>query len=153
MIYEIDETDSKIISFLQKDGRMQFKQIAEAVGLSETTIRNRVRHLRENNIIQIVAIGNPINFGYTVTGNLRIQIDPQFKDNVLGKITKIDEIWYVAIATGPYDLDTEFIVKSFQDLEILIFEKLYNIKGITHVETSITMKYLKRNYEWGSHFT
>jgi len=58
------EINWKIIELLQEDGRMAFSTIAEKIGVSEGTVRNRVNQLREENAMQISASVLPEAFGY-----------------------------------------------------------------------------------------
>ena len=44
----IDGLDRAIISFLQFDGRMSFTKIAAELGISEGTVRRRVKQLTES---------------------------------------------------------------------------------------------------------
>lgn len=48
----MDSTDEKIIEELKNDGRASFTEIAEKVGVSEGTVRNRVQRLQEQDVIE-----------------------------------------------------------------------------------------------------
>ena len=146
----IDNTDAKIITYLQRDGRMPFTQIAENLGLSEATVRFRVQKLLENDIIQIVAVADPLKLGFAMAGNIKLHVNRQMFHQVLDELSKINEIWYIAIATGGEDIDVEFHVKSMEDLTNLLVEKLSTIEGVLRTETSIILKYHKRQYDWGT---
>ena len=61
----LDEVDRAIVSYLQYDGRMPFTQIAEALGITEATVRRRVKNLSDNNKLQIVAIVPPREMGWS----------------------------------------------------------------------------------------
>ena len=45
---ELDETDYAIIELLRADGRLPYRAIARELGLTETTVRARVRRLEES---------------------------------------------------------------------------------------------------------
>ncbi len=145
----IDELDSKIIRFLQKDGRMAYSQIARELNISEPTVRGRVQRLIQEGVIQIIAMGDPIKLGFNLAGNLKVQVDYKKLDSVLEELERIDEIWYIAIMTGANDLDIEFIAKSMEDLRALIF-RVNNIDGIVRTESSLIMSMEKERYDWGT---
>ena len=145
----IDELDSKIIRFLQKDGRMAYSQIARELNISEPTVRGRVQRLIQDGVIQIIAMGDPIKLGFNLAGNLKVQVDYKKLDSVLEELERIDEIWYIAIMTGANDLDIEFIAKSMEDLRALIF-RVNNIDGIVRTESSLIMSMEKERYDWGT---
>ena len=147
---EIDKLDSEIIKLLQKDGRMTSKAMGKLLDVSETTIRNRLSRLIDDEIIQIVAVADPHKIGFDVVGSFKIHIDPKKIDNVIDELNKIDEIWYVAKATGTMDIETEFNVGSIEELNDLLYNRLVRIDGIVKTETSIILDYEKRNYTWGT---
>ncbi len=145
---KLDNIDQKIIKFLQHDGRMPFKTISKEIGVSETTVRNRVQILKDKNVFQIVAVCHPIKLGFPVSGLIKIQVNPYYYEDVVKELKQIKEIWYIAVTTGAHDLDIEFNVRSLQEMEDLIFKKIYSIKGVVKADSSVVMNYLKRSYEW-----
>ena len=146
----IDIVDSKIIRLLQRDGRMPNTEIAKTLGISEATVRNRLQRLIEEQIIQIVAVGNPFKLGFGIVGSMRIRIDVKKVQNVTEELSKLRELWYIALATGGTDVDIEFNATSLEDLRVLIFEKITKIDGIKGLETSLILEYVKRQYDWGT---
>ncbi len=146
----VDKIDARIIALLQQDGRMSYSKIAKSLGISETTVRTRVQRLLDERIVQIVAVGDPFKLGFGIVGTFKIQIDPKKVTEVIQELKKIKEIWYVALATGSEHIDTEFNTTSLEDLRILLYEKLNTIDGIIRIDTSILMRYEKRDYTWGT---
>ena len=64
-----------IIEALQRDGRQPYGAIAEAVGLSEAAVRRRVQRLRESGIMQIVAVTDPLQLGFTRQAMIGISVE------------------------------------------------------------------------------
>ena len=60
----IDAIDKGIIEALQRDGREPFRRIAVNLGVSEATIRARYRRLRDDNILQVTGVTNPLGLGF-----------------------------------------------------------------------------------------
>jgi hypothetical protein len=60
----------------------------------------------------------------------------------------LSEVWYTALATGGRDLDIKFHLRSLEDLGTLVYEKLNQIDGIIRTETTLTIHFVKRCYEW-----
>lgn len=146
----IDELDSRIISVLQKDGRTSNTDIAKALDISEATVRGRIKRLTEDEIIQIVAVSNPLRLGYEITGDLNISVDMKKMDNVIRELGTFRELWYIVATTGRYNINAEFIVKNLEELHDLVYNRMSQIDGIEQVETSIIMKYVKRRYDFGT---
>jgi Lrp/AsnC family transcriptional regulator for asnA, asnC and gidA len=104
----------------------------------------------DEKIVQIVAVSNPFDLGFQVAGNFKINIDLKKKDTIMKELVAIRELWYVVLTTGGTDVDADFIVPSFEDLQALIFDKINKIDGIKKVETSLIMEYGKHNFDWGT---
>lgn len=150
---KIDAVDSEIIQLLQNDGRISNTAIAKKLGMAESTVRTRLNRLIKNKTVQIVAVSNPFDLGFQIAGNFKINIDLEKKDAIMTELVAIKELWYVVLTTGGTDVDADFIVPTFQDLEPLLFEKINKIDGIKKVETTLIMKYGKHDFNWGTSIT
>jgi len=146
----IDRIDSRIICYLQKDGRMPFTKIAEELKLSEATVRSRTQRLIREGVINIVAVCEPWDLGFALTGNIKLQISPGKIKPVIEQLRKIREITYIALLTGQSDVDLDFMVRSLDDLNTLIHDKIGPIDGILKAETSIITSYEKEVYDYGT---
>jgi len=147
---KIDGIDCKMIELLQKDGRISNTEIAKKIGISEGTVRTRLNRLIKEDYIQIVAVSNPMKLGFDIVGNMRIHVDIKKMDIIIKELKKVKELWFLVHTTDGTCIDAEFIVKSLDDLNTLVFTKINSIDGIIRVETSIFMKYIKRKYNWGT---
>ena len=61
-----DGLNRSIVALLEKDGRMPFSEIAQTLGVSEGTIRNRVNGMKETGMLRIIAIADPVAAEYQV---------------------------------------------------------------------------------------
>ena len=133
----LDQIDCQMIELLQKDGRIPNTEIAKKLGVSEATARSRLNRLIEEEYIQIVAVSNPIKLGFKIVGILRIKVDINKIESVTKELSKLKSIWFVVHATGDSDIYTEFVAKSLDELNDLIFNKIYKINGVVRTETSL----------------
>lgn len=145
---KIDTIDRNIIEFLQKDGRMPNTLIARKLGVSESTVRSRLNRLIKEEIIQVVAVANPLKIGCEAVGNLKIWVDVIKIDQVIAALKQIESVWFIVHTTGDSGLYAEFVAKSIDSLNDLLYSKIYQIDGIQKVETSIILDYIKRDYNW-----
>jgi Lrp/AsnC family transcriptional regulator for asnA, asnC and gidA len=135
------EINWKILSLLQEDGRMPFSTIAEKVGVSEGTVRNRVKQLQNEHFMEINAQVLPQAFGYNWNSTVFITLNAGADvEKVAQRLAKINEVYYVVQLTGPralgvaaYHRDSEhfreFLAKHFHgDPDILSFEPAVNLK-------------------------
>jgi Lrp/AsnC family transcriptional regulator for asnA, asnC and gidA len=147
---KIDSIDARMINLLQRNGRLTNTDIARELGISEATVRSHLKRLLDEEYIQIVAVSNPFKLGFEIAGDLYIYVEINKIDSVLKELKKIKELWYIVTTTGNANINTEFIVKSLEDLNDLVYNKISNIDGIRSIESSVIMKYAKRRYDYGT---
>ena len=146
----LDQIDCQMIELLQRDGRISNTDIAKKIGLSEATVRTRLNRLINEEFIQIVAVSNPIKLGFKIVGNIRIHVEIKKMDRIIRELKKLKPMWFIVQTTGGTGIDTEFVVKSLDELNKLIFEKINKIDGVIKTDTSLFLNYIKRQYDWGT---
>ncbi len=146
----LDRTDCAIIKLLQADGRLSNIDIAKKLAISESTVRTRLSRLLKGEFIRIVAVSDPMKLGFGVGGSIRIDTDINKVGHITKELEKLKPIWFIVHTTGGSDIYTEFVVKSLDELNELLFEKISKIDGIIRTNTSIIIKFIKRNYQWGT---
>jgi len=147
MNHVIDSIDSKIFRLLQTNGRLPNTEIAKKIGISESTVRNRINRLINSGIIRITAIGNPEKLGFDVIGHLTISIDHQKTDRVIQALNEIPDFWYITHTVGAADFFIEFSVTSLKHLDQLL-GKIHQIEGILQINTSLLRKTIRASYGW-----
>jgi Lrp/AsnC family transcriptional regulator for asnA, asnC and gidA len=145
----LDDVDRKIISVLQRDGRCPYGAIAEQVGLSEAAVRRRVQRLRETGIMEIVAITDPLQLGFSREAlvGIRVQGDVRI---VAEKLASLDEINYVVLCAGSFDVLAELVTVDDDSLVHLLNDSIRSIPGVTEVETFLYLKLAKQTFNWGT---
>ena len=142
----MDELDAKIISMLQEDGRASNAGIARSVGVSEGTVRRRLKRLVDDNFIQVVAMLNPGKMGIGAEALIGIQVDPEKVDEVSRAVSQLDEISWVAVTTGSYDIFAWATLESSESLGLFLRTKLGTIVGVRRTETFVSLSVKKRGY-------
>ncbi len=146
----LDSLDCKLINLLQRDGRMSNKALAKALGTSDFTARTRLNRLINEKIIRIVAVSNPLDMGFELTGNIKIKINLKDAERILGELKKIDALIWVALTTGGTDVDADFVVRTREEFRDLIFKKISLIDGVISLETSMMVELVKDTHDWGT---
>lgn len=149
---KLDKLDCQIVNLLQTDGRLSNTSIAKQLGIAEATVRTRLKRLINEKYIKIVAVGSPHKLGFSITGNIKIRVDIKKKDHVLQELIDLKECVHINLMTGSTDVDVDFIVKSLDELNDLVYNKISNLDGVITTETSLIMEQIKENYAWGTAF-
>jgi Lrp/AsnC family transcriptional regulator for asnA, asnC and gidA len=143
-----DRQSRQIIEQLQHDGRRTYAALGKAVGLSETAVRQRVQRLIEAGAIQIVAVTDPMSLGLMRQTMIGIRCGGD-AERVAGYLARMDEVDYVVITAGSFDMLVEVVFEDdHQLLEIL--GQLRAIPGVTDTETFVYLKLCKQTYSWGT---
>jgi Lrp/AsnC family transcriptional regulator for asnA, asnC and gidA len=141
----IDEIDQSIIEALQLDGRRPFTKLAAELGISEASVRQRVANLINTQVMQIVAITNPIKLGFSLASMIGIRVSGDRLLQVADEIAAFDEVIYLIITTGSFDLLAEVVCRDNDHLLNFLTEKLYKVQGVQQAETYMYLRVCKQN--------
>ncbi len=142
----MDELDQDIIELLQANGRASNARIARKVGVSEGTVRRRLRRLTEENIVKVIAVPNLDKIGYTTAALIGLQTAPGQLDQVAEAISDMKEVHYLAITTGAFDLFAWVGMSSTEQLGVFLRTKIGSITGVMRTETFVNLDIRKRTY-------
>ncbi len=145
----LDTIDREIISLLQLDGRRAYGAIAQEVGLSEAGVRRRVQRLRDQGVMQIVAITDPLQLGFGREALVGIRVHGDVR-RVADQVAAIEEANYVVMTAGSFDIIAEVIAVDDDALVHLLNDAIRSIPGVTEVETFVYLKLSKQTYTWGT---
>ena len=140
----MDELDHKIIALLQMDGRASNAKIAREVGVSEGTVRRRLRRLTKDDVVHIVAVPNLEKLGYATTALVGLQTGPGMSDTVAESLASLPESHYVAVTTGSYDVFVWAGLESAESLGNFLITKVGVIEGVQRTETFVNLSLKKR---------
>ncbi len=143
---KLDEIDHKIILALQEDGRIPFAQIADQLNVSAGMIRVRYNRLLEMGVLRVVAITNPLRMGYSTMALIGIKVRGERLMEVAEKIAALDEVIYLIVVSGSYDILAEIVCKDQHHLLQFLTERLYKVDGIRESESFIHLKIVKEVY-------
>jgi Lrp/AsnC family transcriptional regulator, regulator for asnA, asnC and gidA len=139
----IDEIDQRIIEALQLDGRRPFTKLAAELGISEASVRQRVSNLINNQVMQIVAITNPLQMGYSLACMIGIRVSGERLLEVAEEVAAFDEVIYLIVCAGSFDMLAEVVCRDNDHLLSFLTEKLYKVPGVQQTETFMYLRVTK----------
>ena len=142
----LDNIDQYIIDAMRKDGREAFAQIAEKLNVSPGMIRQRYNRLVELGYLKVVAVTNPLMMGIRTMALIGIHTDGHKMLQVAEEISKLDEVVYLVVVSGRYDIVCEVFCRDHEDLLKFLTEKLSQVDGIRETESFIHLKIMKEIY-------
>ena len=135
----VDDLDNQIIEILGLDGRMSNASIARNLGVSEGTVRRRLNILKDQGIINIKVVLNPNYLASETEAIIGIQVDLAVIREVVLKLNEIEEIRWVNITSGSFDIFVNVSTKSLSDLLVLLQNNIGKIDGVKKIETFTTL--------------
>ena len=145
----LDDANRAIIEELQLDGRRPYGTIAQAVGLSEAAVRQRVQKLRETGIIQIVAVTDPKQIGFNRQALVGIRVDGDVRQ-VAERLAAVPEVDYVVVCAGRFDILTELVCEDDAHLLEIINATIRSMPGVRDAESFVYLELTKQTYTWGT---
>jgi Lrp/AsnC family transcriptional regulator for asnA, asnC and gidA len=145
----LDGPNRAIIEALQRDGRQPYGAIAEEVGLSEAAVRRRVQRLRESGIMQIVAVTDPLQLGFTRQAMIGVSVEGDVR-GVAEKLSSLPEVDYVVMCAGSFDILVEIVCEDDERLLQVLNDSVRCIPGVRATETFLYLKLAKQTYTWGT---
>jgi Lrp/AsnC family transcriptional regulator, regulator for asnA, asnC and gidA len=144
----LDEVSKAIIEELQHDGRRSYAAIGKVVGLSEAAVRQRVQRLTDSGVMQVVAVTDPLQLGFARQAMIGIQARGELEP-IADAIAKLDEVDYVVITAGSYDLLVEVVCESDEALLEVLSTKIRTLENVVSTETFMYLQLRKQTYSWG----
>jgi Lrp/AsnC family transcriptional regulator for asnA, asnC and gidA len=148
-IRSLDAVSLAIIEQLQEDGRRPYAAIGKAVGLSEAAVRQRVQKLQDQGVMQIVAVTDPLTVGLLRQAMVGITIEGDL-DAVADALAEIDEVDYVVVTAGSFDLLVEIVCQDDEHLLEMITKRIRSLPGVRSTESFVYLKLRKQTYTWGT---
>jgi len=145
----IDDVSKAIIEHLQADGRTSYATIARSVGLSEAAVRARVQRLLDTDVMQIVAVTDPLQLGFTRQAMVGVRAEGDTR-LIADKLADLSEVSYVVTTAGSFDLLVEVVCEDDDELLDLVSRRIRGLPGVVSTETFVYLKLNKQHYNWGT---
>ncbi len=145
----LDDTDRAIIEHLQADGRMPYTRLGSAVGLSEAAARQRVQRLLDAEVVQVVAVTNPLAGGKRRMAMIGVRTSGA-TGPVGDALAEMDDIDYLVVTAGSFDFLCEAIVDDDSAL-LVLGNRIRSVPGVVSTETFVYLDLVKQTFAWGAH--
>lgn len=139
--FEVDEIDRKILSFLVKNARMPFLEIARECGISGAAIHQRVKKMEEADIIAGSRLTvKPKALGFDVCAFVGVQLSQSNEyEGVISALKQMPEVVECHFITGPYAVLLKLYCHNNEHLMEVLVNTIQNIPGISNTETFISL--------------
>jgi Lrp/AsnC family leucine-responsive transcriptional regulator len=142
-VEKLDAMDRKILTLLQKEGRITNAELAHRIGLTPAPTLARVAKLeRQGYIRRYVAIADQARLGLPVTAFVSVILQSHKKktsEDFRAAVEKLPEVLECHHIAGDEDFLLKVLAASPGDYERFVLEKLTQISGIEKVKTTFVL--------------
>lgn len=139
----------ELLRMLQKNSKFDVTVFTELLGMSRTSVYERIRKLEaEGYIKNYVALIDPLKVGLKFTVILNVSLNTQRREYVeefLERISKLDEIMDAYVTGGIFDVVLKVTVKDPEAFNDFVSEKLSIIPHIYKIQSSFVMRSVKQS--------
>jgi len=140
---KLDEIDRKLLNMLQRDARTPFARIAREVGVSEATVRFRVKKLIEKGVVtRFITMLDPRKIGLPITATIVAKVEPTLLDKASEQLASFDEAHHVFQRTGEYDIVAVVHARDMVHLSE-IRKRVKMISGVGDVFVSVATRLMR----------
>lgn len=142
----VDDLDRAIIEKLSRDARISNRQIATDLGVTEGTIRGRIRRLESERLIRFTALTNQAQSADLKLVFIGIHVERDKIYDVLDAVSAMPMINCSVTLLGRFDI---LAVGLFKDLQHMLEEmngRIALLPGVRKLETWVTIKTIKTNH-------
>ena len=127
----MDRTDRQIIGHLQEEGTLTNAALARNIGVSEETVRRRLKRLTQEGLLRIVAIPNDEMMGLGTKALLGVKTDPGLVDAAAEIMAENSAIQWIVVTTGQFDLVAQVAVTD----TVTLYEVMQHLGKIVAVDS------------------
>jgi len=146
---KLDRFDARILSALQRDGRLTVVELADDIGLSPTPCARRIKALESSGTIEgYAAVLNPARIGLSVMAIVQVKLTEHTDETVARfekEIALLDEVTNCYAMTGSYDFILEVHGRDLESLSNVVLKKLIRIPNVRDLQSSVVLATVKRS--------
>ncbi len=145
---DIDATDARILSVLQRRGRISNADLSEAVNLSASACHRRVQRLEETGIIAgYVALLDPKRLGRQAIVFVEITLQGQTEeilDAFEREVARIPDVLECHLMAGTADYLLKVVAADTEDFARIHRRSLARLPGVAQMHSSFALRTIRQ---------
>ncbi|PLW81666.1 Lrp/AsnC family transcriptional regulator [Kineobactrum sediminis] len=143
----LDEIDRQIVAQLSTDARTSNRQIASDLGVTEGTVRARIKRMEEEKQIRITAVTNIDRFRNGSLAYIWIEVERSYQvREVASELARITELGFVGEMLGRSDILAITMVRSNEHLAEFVHQRISGLPGVRRTESTLGVNFVKHDY-------
>lgn len=143
----MDDIDKAIVEWLSRDARTSNGQIASDLGVTEGTVRARIKRMEQEKLIRITAVTNIDRFRDASLAYIWIELERSGQARaVAATLAEVPELGFVAVMLGRSDILAITMVRNAEHLAEFIHQRISGIEGVRRTESTLGVNFVKHDY-------
>ncbi len=135
----MDELDERLLAALHRDGRASLSELAHDLGVTRTTLRNRLSRLSASGeIVGFTVLTRRDVAERPVRGLMMIGVEGQGAERIMARIAALPQVRAVHSTNGSWDLIAEIGTGTLEELDRILFE-IRRMPGVARSETNLLL--------------
>ncbi len=134
-----DDLDQKLIGLLKRDGRASLSDLALDLGITRTTVRNRLaRLMATGEIAGFTALTRSDLATAPVRGLMMLEIEGRGTERIIQRLAGMMQVQAIHTTNGTWDLILELGTDTLEDFDSVLFA-IRRTEGVTRSETNLLL--------------
>ena len=143
----LDPVDESIVTHLARDARISNRQIAEDLGVTEGTVRARIKRMEEEKQIRITAVTNIDRFRDAALAYIWVEVERSGQTRAVAEaLADIPELGFVGVMLGRSDILAITMVRNTKHLAEFVHQRISPIEGVRRTESTLGVNFVKHDY-------
>ncbi len=135
----LDQTDQKLLQLLQANARESTSALARTLGVSRSTVQDRINRLERKKVIAAYTIRyHEVFSGRALNAHVMIQVNPKLGQKIVDALSKIGAVMTVQTVSGIYDLVTTVSTATTQQMDAVL-DEIGALPGVEKTTSSIVL--------------
>jgi len=143
---ELTGVERATLASLRDDGRRSYAAVAAEVGISESTIRRRIRTMLKTDGAGVVTIVHPPSLGFEHEAIIRLDVLPEHLEAVARRLANHPGVHCLAATFGETALVCEIVMRTPGETYELLNDVIGKARGITRMTVEVELIVMKRAF-------
>jgi Lrp/AsnC family transcriptional regulator for asnA, asnC and gidA len=144
---QLDNIDKAVVEWLSRDARISNRKIANELGVTEGTVRARIKRMEEERLIRITAVTNIDRFRDAALAYIWIEVErSQQAQSVAEALSELPELGFVGVMLGRSDILVITMVRNTEHLAEFIHNNISGVDGVRRTESTLGVNFVKHDY-------
>ncbi|MBE9537889.1 MAG: Lrp/AsnC family transcriptional regulator [Proteobacteria bacterium] len=143
----LDKIDKAIVEWLSRDARTSNRKIANELGVTEGTVRARIKRMEKEKLIRITAVTNIDRFRDAALAYIWIEVERSKQAQAVAEtLSKLPELGFVGVMLGRSDILAITMVRNTEHLAEFIHNNISGVEGVRRTESTLGVNFVKHDY-------